>query len=258
MRGLLVAFLLAGCATPPELPAVPRYDTAALAAMRFQSVIVAGDASINAFENAAERLTTDLVRRGGATPADLQRYSARSPSRRPPGAGLATVADFLDGVARMRPGPNGACLVFATAHGVPRDGLQFPANPSDQQLDAVRLDRALVLGCGNAPTVVILSGCFSGGYIRPPMTRANRIILTAARADRPSFGCGAGNVFTEFDDCLLTALEAATGVWQNAFAEARVCVAARERRQNQMPSEPQAWFGPAISTLRLPWPKSSP
>ena len=66
-------------------------------------------------------------------------------------------------------------------------------------LDPVRLDRALAQGCGEAPTVVVLSGCYSGIFARPPMTRPNRVILTAARIDRPSFGCSIEDQFTEFD-----------------------------------------------------------
>ena len=258
MRSFIMAALLlaAGCTTGPELPPVPRYDAAALGSVRFQSVVVAGDASINAFDNAAERFAGDLVLRGGLPATDLHRYSARRPARHPAGTGLASVAVVLDAIAQLRPAPGQGCLVFATAHGAPRTGLYFPADAADPMLDPDRLDRALALGCGNAPTVVILSGCFAGTYLRSPMTRDNRIILTAARADRTSFGCGAGNEFTEFDDCLLTALEAARAGWQEAFADARVCVAGRERSQSQVPSEPQAWFGPAVGALRLPWRKS--
>lgn len=159
---------------------------------------------------------------------------------------------MLDAIAAMQPASGQGCLVYATAHGVPERGLYLPADPRDPILTPERLDRALAQGCGNAPTVVVLSGCYAGLYLRPPLTRANRVILTAARRDRPSFGCGAGYVFTEFDDCMISAIEASRTVWRETFAAATACVAAREQTQNLTQSEPQAWFGNAVSALALP------
>ena len=249
----ILLLLLAGCATTGETELQrqrARTQPVTMAVARFQAVVVAGDASINAFDNAADRLSKDLSTR---TNAVTTRFSARPGSLRPPGIGFATVGNVLDGIARLRPAAGEGCLVFATAHGVPRQGLYLPADANDTQLDPNRLDRALVQGCGAAPTVLVLSGCFSGGYLREPLIRDNRIIITAARADRPSFGCGAGDVYTEFDDCLLTALEAGQGGWRDTFSAARACVGTRERAQHMTPSEPQAWFGANVAGLALPW-----
>ncbi len=253
IRFLLLAglALLAGCATAPDLPPVPEYAPSQLSALTWRAVVVAGDASINAFDNAADRLAQDLAKRGAIAPSDIHRYSARP--RRPAGVQLASTGNVLDGIAALKPAPGQGCLIFATAHGAPERGLYFPANQGDPLLDADRLHSALAIGCGNAPTVVILSGCFAGGYLRPPMLRANRVILTAARRDRTSFGCGAGNVFTEFDDCMLGAAEDGHGPWSDVFTAARLCVAARERIQNVLPSEPQSFIGPAVAALRPPW-----
>ena len=58
------------------------------------------------------------------------------------------------------------------------------------------LARALDAGCGQVPTVAVVSACYSGVFAAPPMTAPNRIVLTAARADRPSFGCAADRTST--------------------------------------------------------------
>jgi hypothetical protein len=113
------------------------------------------------------------------------------------------------------------------------------------------LDRALTSGCGDAPTVVIISGCFSGSFTKSPMARENRIVLTAAREDRPSFGCGAGSQYTFYDRCLLRAMDRAA-TWRAAYDNIRTCVSARESALRFRPSEPQAWFGDAVSKLPLP------
>ena len=41
--------------------------------------------------------------------------------------------------------------------------------------------------CGKRPTVVIISACFSGVFL-PALASSNRMVLTAARPDRTSFG----------------------------------------------------------------------
>ena len=90
----------------------------------------------------------------------------------------AAKPNVFDAIATMRPGAGKGCLVFVTAHGERGEGLYLPAGGDDMFLDPARLDRALAQGCGEAPTVVVMSGCYSGIFARPPMTRANRVILT--------------------------------------------------------------------------------
>jgi hypothetical protein len=96
-----------------------------------------------------------------------------------------------------------------------------------------------------------MSGCFTGIFAQPPMTRPNRVILTAARPDRTSFGCGAGRTYTVYDACLLDSM-AKGGTWETAYAAIRACVVAEERREGATPSEPQAYFGVEVTNLRLP------
>ena len=57
----------------------------------------------------------------------------------------------------------------------------------------------------------------------------NRIVLTAARRDRPSFGCQADRTYTFFDECLIGALPRAS-TWRAAFADTVACVGRMERR----------------------------
>ncbi len=165
------------------------------------------------------------------------------------GVRSASLDHVLDAVSGMHPGPGQGCFVFATSHGALRRGFALVA--TDQILDPDALDRALVAGCGNAPTVVVISACFPGSFAVPPMVRANRVILTAARADRASFGCGAGREFTVFDRELIDALRQG-GDWEKAYDTIRFRVAAEEKRQGFPASEPQAWFGPAVMHLPVP------
>jgi hypothetical protein len=250
--------LLAACGAP-SLPPVPHYDAATLAATLFKAVLVAGDSSSAAFDEAVVRLGRDLHARAGLRDADIHRLSARDEVLRDKAVYLASVQGMLETIEDLKAGPGEGCLIFVTAPGEPGKGLSLPRGNGSRFLESERLDRSLALGCGNAPTVVILSGCYTGGYLQPPMTRDNRIILIAARAGSGSSACSVGEALSTFDQCLLDALDG-LGVgmsWRDAFTATRACVETRERAQHQVTSEPQSWFGPAVSDMKLPWRRRS-
>jgi hypothetical protein len=161
----------------------------------------------------------------------------------------ATLAETVAAIEAMRPEPGQGCLVFLTSHGDARRGLLLARR--NEALTPAVLDAALEHGCGAAPTVAIVSGCFTGRFARPPMARANRVVLTAARADRPSFGCGAGYTYTVYDECLLAAL-GESPTWEAVHTLIRGCVARKEREQGFAASEPQAFFGASVAGLPLP------
>jgi len=83
------------------------------------------------------------------------------------------------------------------------------------------------------------------------MLAPNRIIMTAARADRPSFGCQADRTYTVFDECLLAALPRAR-LWRGVFDLSRACVRQRERQMGVLPSEPRHFFGNKVRDLAVP------
>lgn len=222
-----------------------------MAAAPLKVVLVAGDGSLPVWGNATARMDALLLNRT-ALPADAVRLlSARDDAVRG-GQEPATVVNVLRAVATMGARPGQHCLVYLTAHGVRDGGLYMAA--SDQLLPPELLDEALRRGCGAVPTVVILSGCYSGVYLQEPMIRPNRLILTAARADRTSFGCGAGFTYTVFDECLLDSLTKAApaSTWASTFAATRACVVVNEATQHAVPSEPQSFTGAQVTALRLP------
>ena len=70
------------------------------------------------------------------------------------------------------------------------------------------LAQALDGACGGRPTILVTSGCYSGIYRdTPALTTPDRIVPTAARADRPSFGCGTDDRYTYDDECFLDSLK---------------------------------------------------
>jgi len=244
---LLVAIALADCASAPRLPPVPQYTPAQLKTLHWRAVVVAGDGALRVFDNAVARMA-GWLRQRGVRPDEITRLSA-SQAAIAQGAESASWAHILRAVSHMKAEPGQACFVFITSHGQRDAGVALSYDGGI--LRPGELDRALATGCGNAPTVAIVSACFSGSFAAPPMQRANRIVITAARADRASFGCSADETYTYFDRCLLTRLTGAN-TWRDLFRGTAACVAERERHNGFVPSEPQGWFGPAIADLPLP------
>jgi hypothetical protein len=215
-------------------------------AAEWKAVLVAGDNAQPVFDNAVEAVRSWLIQ-GGVPRANIHRFSA-SPRANEPAVEPASARRVLQDIAGLAARPGERCFVFITSHGQRDDGV-FLAYHSEF-LTPAELAQALSLGCGAVPTVAIVSSCYSGAFSAAPMQASNRIVLTAARADRPSFGCQADRTYTVFDECLLSTLPRAP-TWRATFAVNSRCVRKREKWLNVLPSQPQAFFGTAVRGLAV-------
>jgi hypothetical protein len=89
--------------------------------------------------------------------------------------------------------------------------------------------------------VIFTVACFSGVFV-DALQGPNRFVMTAARPDRPSFGCGDNDHYTFFDNCWLDAI-GATGDFSGLAQSIRACVSSKERQIGALPSEPQLQIG---------------
>ena len=243
-RGLLllistVLLVGAGSACAQSPAAQSRFDGWATA------VIAAdwrdGDGQpIQAFDNARR----DVAR--GFIDAGLPRESLVDYSLRPDVAEPVTAAQALAGVTSVTARAARGCLLYFSSHGSP-EGMVFGPNATLEPADMANLVRQW---CGARPTVVIVSACYSGIFVNA-LAAPNRMVLTAARRDRTSFGCGAEETYPWFDGCVIESLPGATDFLALAAA-ARACVARKEQAAGiAMPSEPQLFVGSEMQ-LRLP------
>ena len=243
---LLFVMMATACAAQPPIPPGSVAEQAPPPA-RYKAVLIAGERNSAAFDHATKAMRDRLIAAG--TPAsDIQRLTATRSVAVKEAARPAGQQNVLSAIASLHPAAGEGCFVFATSHGAYRQGLVLAV--SNNFLAPAALDRALTIGCGDAPTVVIISGCFSGNFTWPPMNRQNRVILTAARVDRPSFGCGAQDEFTVFDRCLLGTMNRAPD-WPKAYGMIQACVSREETELQELPSGPQAWFGDAVRDLPM-------
>lgn len=89
-------------------------------------------------------------------------------------------------------------------------------------------------------TIVVISACYSGGFI-DPLKNEQTLIMTAARADRVSFGCSEESDFTYFGRALFAEALQETDDIVQAFSLAAAKVAEREQADDYQASEPQLW-----------------
>jgi hypothetical protein len=243
LRSLAALFassvLLCGAAgAEPEAGAAPFSDWAV--------GILAADwrdgsgAPIAAFDNAARDLASAFTGIG------FRAENIASLSLRPMrlGGDSLTSEDVFALFESQANAAKAGCLLYFTSHGMPQ-GLLLG---NEGYLSPARLNRLIGDWCGERPTVVVVSACHSGVFV-PALSAPNRMIMTAARPDRVSFGCSADARYPYFDGCILESLPAAEDFVHLSSLAGR-CVAMKERAQRlSPPSEPMTRVGEAVEEL---------
>lgn len=231
----LVAFM-ASAATAQTAPA-SRFDgwAAAIIAADWRT---SGGEPIQAFDNARRDLTAGFLA-AGFNRANLVDYTLR-PDAEPP----TSAAEAIRGVAEVTSRATRGCLIYFTSHGNREEMVFGP----DGRLNPTSMTGLVRNWCGDRPTVVVVSACFSGIFV-DALSGPNRMIITAARRDRSSFGCSEDAVYPYFDGCIISSLPTATDFIALANAT-RACIKAREEAEGLAPaSEPQTFIGANMQLL---------
>ncbi len=217
------------------------------------AVVVAGDdqaahddTPTEAFDNARRDVAAAFARRGfaGANIAQFSLHPDRYPADH---AEKTAVGPILLRLRTLAAGAPAGCLIYVTSHGSP-DGVVV----DDQILPPPVMASLARHACGGRPTAVILSACFSGVFL-PALAAPNRLVFTAARRDRSSFGCSENDRYPFFDGCVIEDLPAARDFIDLAGRVKR-CVAAREDSEGMRPrSHPQLYVGRGFRAAEPPF-----
>jgi Peptidase C13 family len=90
--------------------------------------------------------------------------------------------------------------------------------------------------------VIIISACYAGGFI-DALKDPHTIVITAAAADRTSFGCSNDRDLTYFGEAFFRDALPEAHSLRDAFERAKSAIALREHRERVDASKPQAYFG---------------
>ena len=241
--GLILA-ILGAAASLPAHAASPFADWAA--------IVVAGDwhahdgSPSEIFDNSRHDVTADLLA-VGFQKDNVAQFSVRPDRYKADSPGQSDSQSIANALWDLSNRTSGGCLIYFSSHGS-TDGVAL----GDSVLTPDALKTMLNNTCSDRPTVVIVSACFSGVFVKP-LAAANRMVLTAARPDRTSFGCGATNKYPYFDQCVLSSWPG-TGDFPGLAHTVQDCVAAREKKEHMAPpSEPQLFIGAAAAKSLPAW-----
>ena len=157
---LLVVLLGLAVGLCPTGAGAARRDRAAGAAVPFPSLhwkalLLAGDDTIAAFDQAIAALATLFAQHHITV---VQQFSANS-TRVSAAVRLATVTDLRAAIPVLQVQPGEGCLIYATSHGT-REGLTLARDAASRyRLRPTQLHQVMQAACGEAPTILVLSGC---------------------------------------------------------------------------------------------------
>jgi hypothetical protein len=264
---------------PPWAPSTPPLEGAelgrlntALAALQPQRsghpdlyvLGVAGDASEHAFRNEVLYLQQLATQRWDAAGRSVGLINHPDSGDGGPPAPLATwdsLAHTLDTLGQMLDPDEDILLLYMASHGLEDSSFYLQTAPEQEDfLTPEDLSQLLTeAGIGNA--VIVISACYSGGFI-PALKSSRHMVITAARHDRPSFGCGNTDAATWFGRAFLIEALNQTQDFKAAFEQARNTVKQRELAEGEEPSYPQFYSGKSIGTPLMRWrvtlPESAP
>ncbi|HWM70271.1 MAG TPA: C13 family peptidase [Steroidobacteraceae bacterium] len=161
---------------------------------------------------------------------------------------LATVAGLqmaLKGVAAKMNVEQDVLFLALSSHGSADPSISVSnGDLSLRDLSGAGLADAL-RSSGIKWKVIVISACHAGAFI-DSLRDDNTIVLTAAAADRTSFGCSDNRSLTYFGEAFYRDALPKSGTLQEAFSRATTDIASREQREGIRASNPQSYFGPAM------------
>ncbi|MEI7038167.1 C13 family peptidase [Fulvimonas yonginensis] len=212
----------------------------------------AGDGSEDVFHNEAEYAARLFTRRFGPTAHALVLENHPDTLATHPLATWSNLESALDGLARVMDPRQDILLLYLTTHGSEDHSLLVDMDPLP--LDQIGAeDLAAILKARPFKwKVVVVNACYSGGFV-PPLQGAGTLVLTAARSDRSSFGCGNDSAATYFGRAWLVDALNHTDDFTQAFRQASSEVARWEKQDGLLPSEPQISAGDGIAAQLAKW-----
>ena len=195
------------------------------------------------FRSEATGAAQVVAGRFGSGPINVQ-YN----SKKGGGATIEGLAMYLQAAAKGMDAENDILFLILTSHGSPA-GLAVTAGRLTQTLTPSNLADMLAR-TGMRYKVVVISACYSGVFI-PRLANPDTLVITAANADHPSFGCRDKAKWTHFGDAFFNVALRQAKSLKDAFVVARAFVQKRELREHFEPSSPRMAGGANVQPLLI-------
>jgi hypothetical protein len=213
---------------------------------------VAGYGAQNVFRREVDAVDALFAERFGTRGRSVKLVNNPATVRDTPIATRTALAYALKRVGALMDPEEDVLFLFLTSHGDKEGRLSlslWPLHLTD--LTATDL-RAMLDDAGIRNRVIVVSACYSGGFIEP-LRDEDTMILTASARDRNSFGCSNEAEFTYFGKAYFDEALRATDSFSEAFDRAVPRIAQREKEDDYKPSDPQRYVGARIEARLAAW-----
>ncbi|HUH95498.1 MAG TPA: C13 family peptidase [Casimicrobiaceae bacterium] len=141
-------------------------------------------------------------------------------------------------------------MLYLSSHGTKDHKLTIAFPPLQLEGLSPQMLKEMLDDAGIKWRIIVVSACYSGGFI-DPLKDDRSLIITAAAADRTSFGCGTESAATYFGDAMFNHALRFDDSFVRAFEDAKKLIAERERAEKRTPSNPQIFVGRSME-VKLP------
>ncbi len=206
---------------------------------------VAGSAEQKVFAREIQSIGSQFERKFAGSGHVIELINSPRTSQTIPIATPDSLRATINRIAALIDRKRDILFLYLTSHGSRDHRLSFNL-PGVPMTDLSAASLAEILDqSGIDNLVVVISACYSGGFI-PQLQGDHRLIMTAAAADRTSFGCSDSSEFTYFGRAYFEEGLGLTNSFVAAFGVATNHVARRELAEGAIPSSPQMSIGRAI------------
>ncbi len=158
-------------------------------------------------------------------------------------ATLSAIGDLIDQ-------DQDVVMIYLSSHGTKDHKLTISFPPLQLESLSPQALKEMLDDAGIKWRIIVVSACYSGGFI-DPLKDEHSLIITAAAADRTSFGCGTESAATYFGDAMFQHALRFEDSFVKAFEDAKKLIAERERAEKRTPSNPQIFVGRSMAA-KLP------
>ncbi|MCG6886369.1 MAG: peptidase C13 [Proteobacteria bacterium] len=194
-------------------------------------------------------------RRLGAEHRSLRLINNPKSINETPLASVTNLQRSLNHIASIMDKEEDILFLYLTSHGSDKHELAVSLRGLTlNDLPAPRL-AAILKATGIKWKVVLISACYSGGFIKE-LQDDHTLVITSARPDHVSFGCSDEAEFTYFGRAYFKYALNQTVDFVSAFELASDLVKEWEDKENYDHSEPQIQSTPAIEAKLADWRKT--
>ncbi len=207
-------------------------------------VLVAGLDADPVFDREARETARVLTRRYGAEGRVvlLSTGGLRAKTDATPQGSIANLGMAMAGLSDKMNKDEDVLILYSTSHGAPEKGIVFKDGKTAIGFAAPALLKHWMDELGVERRLLMISACYSGQFV-PVLESDQSVIVTAASATRPSFGCAPGNDWTFFGDALINNALRKNQPMAAAAGEAFGLIRGWEDAYSVRYSEPQVSIG---------------